>query len=422
MPLWVNAQITSDKKDTLKYELLGAKKKIMAPLKDNIEVEFGKTLPMEYAKVDVDPTLTPDNPNFPNFSVQIGTGNDWLIKSISTDISNPGEESFSPSNVRVIQNKKVTGSTLIGDLIVVLEIPTEKQNALNLDNHRVLIFYRKGNFPFVELRGPGAGKTTQSTYVPANNKDQADIYFSGKAIGAKGSKPAYSFESKLGYFKNLGRRTALGLQGIMDADQESNADPDRIKAVGAFEWRNVYAPASSILMHFDMGGEFDRKNKNRNLISTVEALWVLPPVRLSDTNPIHGAITLLAGLEAGNNFKNSLKPNGIGAFFRGKFVANAYLVAIQTPLFNAVNISGEWQLRLPSEAEIFSEKVKGLNNPVLSLTKKARHYVGVDTDFMFNKAFGFTVQYRWGSLPPAFNMVDHKFTGGIKLQLSQIDR
>jgi hypothetical protein len=45
--------------------------------------------------------------------------------------------------------------------------------------------------------------------------------------------------------------------------------------------------------------------------------------------------------------------------------------------------------------------------------------VAIDLNMMFSKAFGITAQYRWGSLPPVFQLVDHRVVVGLTLQLKQ---
>jgi hypothetical protein len=208
----------------------------------------------------------------------------------------------------------------------------------------------------------------------------------------------------------------------MDADEASNADPDRIFAAASYRRIFLVGEASGILLRLDpVGGEFDRKKKNRNFISAHDAKLVLPSTRLGEGKNF-ATMDMFAGFEFGNNYKNTLRPDGIGGFFRWKFGAGAYLVALEPRYLEAITMSAEYVVRLPSSAEIYSEKIRGIEDPVFSLTKKPRHHVGINSDFMFSTYFGMTVDYRWGSLPPTFNMVDHKVTGGIKLKLKQTNK
>lgn len=70
-----------------------------------------------------------------------------------------------------------------------------------------------------------------------------------------------------------------------------------------------------------IGGEFNRKNTVRNLVTGLDATIVIPSAQLGETT--FATVDATPGFEAGNNYRNKLAPQGIGAFWRPKFGASA---------------------------------------------------------------------------------------------------
>ena len=423
------AQADKKPEDKLVYVLT---KTAVLPRNDDpeqrvIEVVFGASFPKAY--IDAGRALA--KPLDLQASANQGEPSDWTVHTTALE---PIKEQavFGPTHPTNNVIEAVGASAYLRPEKILVPPPQYKlvylvmkrdaliKARLNPETHKIVIRYNQGNFPEVTLGEPKK-VGTRAAYDAAKGKDDADIYFSGKAVGAKGSKPEYSFESKVGYLQGLGRAGAIGASATMNADKESNADPDSITAAATYEKIFTFQPATGILFRSSfIGGEFDRKGKTRNLLSAAEAKFVIPSAKFGEN--ILGTMDFLLGFEGGNNYKNPLVERGIGAFWRWKVGAAAYLLASRTPIFKGIHVNCEWRLRLPTSAEVFSEKIPGIKDPVLSLTKKPRHHVGIDADFMFSKSLGLTAQYRWGSLPPTFNMVDHKVTGGIVLKLAQANK
>lgn len=418
-PEWIARAQSKPAKNAGKLNLTRARRVPASedPEKVMLDVRFGDVFPKEYSDAKMRDSNKPFELRPDQRNVAEGNPKNWLVETKATerdDVSNENvgaRDSFEPVGLFVDPKQK----------IVYLLVDPAKKAKINPSTHKVAITYKQENYPDVVVGEPeraGADKI----YGPAKGKDDSDIYFSGKAIGANKSKPVYSFESKIGYSKDLGLAGAIGAKATMDAEQGSDADPDSITASASYEKIFLFPPPSTnITFQWDMiGGEFDRKNQTRNIVTAPQAKLVIPSAQFGKNYV--GTIDFLAGFEAGNNYKNKLRPEGIGGFFRWKFGAGAYLTALDPPVFKKVHLSANWQVRLPLQPEIFTEKVRGIKDPVSSLTRRPRHHVGIDTDFMFSKAFGLTMQYRWGSLPPAFNLVDRKVSAGLVVKLAQTSK
>lgn len=329
----------------------------------------------------------------------------WLVRTIA--LSTGQEVELTPSAVIVDpirQNKLV--SLIMGQM-------------LDRTKHKITVRFQQPEFPEFTIGEPqktGAGKA----FTAAKGKDDADIYFSGTAIGARNSKPLYAIDTKLGYLQSLGRRGAIGGKMTLNVAEGSDVDPDSITATASYEKFFLFGPRPTAIRFVAdfLGAEFDRENKTRNLTTGAYGKLILPSKFLNEHNIT--TVELIGGFEAGHNYKNSLRREGIGGFWRPKFGVNAYFLSLKPWKLERITFSAEYLLRLPRSAEPFTGYVAG--KKATFLTRKPRHDFGVNLDFMFSKAFGLTLQERYGSLPPTFKLVDNKVSAGLVIKLKQANK
>jgi hypothetical protein len=351
-----------------------------------VEVLFGKSIPEDEAA---------------------GAVGNWSVVAI--DENNQTRE-FTPAEVGVNRQDK----------LVVLKMGQSfgAGGALNPVTHRVLIRYLQHNFPSV-LLGEFEKKDAKEMFTAAKGKKDADIYFSGLATGQRKSGPLYSIDAKAGYLHSLGRGGAIGGTSTFVTEEESDIDPDSITAAGTYEKIFVLSSPTGIILNSEfVGFELDKKGTTRNLTTEIDGTLVLPSARLGKST--FATVDFMAGAEAGHNYEHPLNPKGLGNFWRPKFGVNAYLLALNPRIFNRINLSANYIGRLPRSAEPFTEKING--EKMTFLTKRPRHHVGADLDLMFAPSYGVNIKYRYGSLPPAFNLVEHKVSFGFVLQLKQANR
>lgn len=368
-----------------------------------IEVLFGKNFPKDTANARTS-VACPNTVN-PCYIANDGAfaAKNWKIQAFPLNGGSVINETI--DQVEVFPNIKLVRITLRG--------------TINTGNFKYIIIYSQANIPTITL-GPGSQKTkAEKIFTAAKGKSDADIYFKGSATAARRSGPVYSIEAKFGYLQSLRRMGAIGGTFTLASDEGSDVDPDSITLAGTYEKIFVFGPSTGIIFRSDfIGGEFDKKNKTQNLTTGLDATLVLPSKRLAATT--FAAVDFMAGFDAGHNYKHELNPNGLGNFWRPKVGVNAYLLALNTPVFNRISLNSEYKLRLPRSAEPFTEKISGEN--VTTLTKKPRHYFGTDLNLMFTSAYGVTISHRYGSLPPAFKFVDHKVSIGFTIQLKQANK
>jgi hypothetical protein len=83
------------------------------------------------------------------------------------------------------------------------------------------------------------------------------------------------------------------------------------------------------------------------------------------------------------------------------------------------SITGTYRVRIPAMDEPFLETLHNVTS--FDMTTKSRHWIESDIAYSPQgwKYFSLTATYQYGVLPPFFELVDHKFTFGIRLQAMQ---
>jgi hypothetical protein len=288
-------------------------------------------------------------------------------------------------------------------------------SSVDLATNKVVVTFLQANFPNVTSAEP-AKVGVSKKFAPAKGSADADIYLSGSVTAAEGAKPAYAVVAKLGYLFGLGtdgRLGSLGPSSDFALNQNASANSNHIKAAAAYEKFFPMASSAGWMFHSNfIGGEFDQKGTTKNLVSDLSMRLVLPSVHL-DT---HTFVTMdfLFGYEGGKNYQ---APQGVvlGSFDRKLLGATGYYLLLHPGPFDRITLTGEYRVRLPSIAEPFVPS----SNATTIFTLKPRHHAAVDLNVMLSKAIGITAQYRWGSLPPLFQFVNHSVVVGLVLQLKQ---
>jgi len=429
VPVTVSGQ---DPVDKLTYVLTAARIKPEVPFRGRIQVDFGESMPKEYVAASVDQALSatsPDNPVGVSFSVNLDPAN-WTV--IATRIGNP--TATEPIGFAAwLKPTAVRREASPGNRIVVLdfagtfnattklfEVAGQATDRFDTNTHQLIVQYRQANFPNVVLGKPKKTGVKQA-YTAAKGAKDADIYLTGTITAGSKSKPSYSLEARFAYLQSLKHLGAVGGSFAIDTKEESDFDPDSIRAGIVYEYvRPFRRPAGTglILRSNVIGGEFNRKNTVRNLVTGLDATIVLPSAQLGETT--FATVDATVGFEAGNNYRNKLAPEGIGAFWRPKFGASAYFLALKTPIFDRISFNANYEVRLPRSAEIYSE-MQG-DTEVFSLTRKPRHRFASDLNFLFTEAYGLSLQYRYGTLPPAFKLERPNVKLGFIIQLKQANK
>jgi len=177
--------------------------------------------------------------------------------------------------------------------------------------------------------------------------------------------------------------------------------------------------------------ELDKKGNAINVVSAPSITYGLGHafVTLDAKNP--GAkkvsasvgLDLSGGFEFGSNLKNDYAVanktiGGQGWFLRGVPSATAYLIIPKVLRLNKISVTSSYVARIPTTDEVFIE-TRQTKNPIPELSDKTRNYVQNAVNFMITDYFGIQIKHQYGSLPPAFNLVQNSGSIGLVFALKE---
>jgi hypothetical protein len=128
------------------------------------------------------------------------------------------------------------------------------------------------------------------------------------------------------------------------------------------------------------------------------------------------------GQELGANINSPLR-EAQGKFIYRPMAGTTFnlIFPVQVAGFQAISLEGSYIRRWPLRREVSFEEDDDGNLTALSIGKSPRDFVTAKANFDFTKAFGLSVGYEYGELPPNFKLVDHKTTIGLTYKI-KIDR
>lgn len=290
----------------------------------------------------------------------------------------------------------------------------------------------------------------------AKDKKDASIYLFGSALAGVGTKPLYIVDAKFDLMlrkenKNTGHpcsllNQAVKFSGTFAANaggeppvDRSDIDPDSITAGLLFDCGTPIWPKggdTGLAHEFRIDGEFSRKVPVSNLVASGRAKWRMDPV------PVPGGgidFEPFAGFETGRNlnhpavmFKRAVDVSGAGAINRAVYGQKTTIYLFQpTSSISATNIyrfvlEANFTGRNPLSRELYVRSAyvpdaKGVisRQKVVSVDRRFRPSVEVGATYNFTKFLGIKLQYKYGSLPPLFEFVDHQVSIGVTVKAKQ---
>jgi hypothetical protein len=275
----------------------------------------------------------------------------------------------------------------------------------------------------------------------ARGKRDSDIYFNGSYAASVGGTPTYSIDSFAGYMHPIGPKEAfwgkLGMYGQVTTKAGSTSpSPNSYLTYAVFQ--RVLAKEGGWLGPFQTpifnyrftGGEFAQQGNNTNFVTSPVVTF---PIRF--TTGTLGAIrpgltiphmTIFAGTEFVNTVSSALpEASWLTRGLLGGTLSAGY--APKKPYFDSFLVTAAYQLRLLSSPEVYYNDKYAPVDPKTGKKRTTPPRVGsqprsyVDSKLTYNltKWAGFTCEYAYGSLPPAFVLTHSTFTLGLTFTLQQ---
>lgn len=277
----------------------------------------------------------------------------------------------------------------------------------------------------------------QPYFCPPGQGVTPDFSLTGSFLAAGGTKPiiAAELQSDLIFSSNRelrgfypGITTAVEVnQNVQPPNNRTRFDPDSIRA--GLTFTKIDPIQKSLLYGMEIQfqlpeGEFNRNDPSSNIIAGGLARFTFKPLK---ERSFYATLSPALGIETGRNLN---RPSAVDmvpvdfsryrGIFRGIVGADSSMgVASEDRTTDIFTITGSYRVRLPALDEPFAKTMHQVTT--VDATTKARHWVEVDiSSSPWNwKYFALNATYQYGSLPPLFAFVDHKFSIGFTLQAVQ---
>jgi hypothetical protein len=283
-------------------------------------------------------------------------------------------------------------------------------------------------------------KLVKNTFDFAKGKDDADLYAFGSWLAAHGSSPIWSLDAKGVKTRELSSADHQGddwwdggVQGTVTANQDAKPPVDKTSlqfdsvTVGGLLRNTRPVDKSTVLSawQFDVpvNGEFSKDTGIIDVVARFDAEAVLKP-----KGPF--AVYPWVGYEFGKPVRKPDKlfdqtvdlsswswiSRGVGGAIVEFYLFKSDLT-LPDPKLVTVDLSATW--RAPLVAEPFAElqTVNGQKVTITTLKKNVRPDIQLSIAWNIGELFAAQVQYKYGSLPPVFQFVDHQVTIGLAFKV-----
>ena len=257
---------------------------------------------------------------------------------------------------------------------------------------------------------------------PVDKRDKADVYLYGAWISGPDVAPTYNVDLSIGAplkdFTWGGTPFRPSLLATVKTAERRDVDPDSYSVV-AKVGRIYPADLDDAGPYFDFQWdvarvEFSRKDSFSNWVTAPTLLLSHGLARKDKDNFVRAAINgeIFGSIEAGNNMQAKNLPDGYGAIFR--LVPGLALYGSFPGAFGLgeVRWTTTYRARILTTKEPFTD-VRDDDNPFPSLARGTRHEWKDQLDFKVTPLLSLAITHEFGSVPPAFKILDHRFMFGV---------
>lgn len=258
----------------------------------------------------------------------------------------------------------------------------------------------------------------KTVLAPVEKRDDAEIYVEGLVEGASGKDVTFTLDAsakKKFAFREEDPETYWAPFFNFKGSTKEDADPDSVSF--GVEFENPLSVGSNPFdikrLYFRETAKFeaDRDFENVNLIGDFGLRLVSRQLNRNRFN-----IVPFVGIEVGKNLKHifpEAKGQGIARPFVGATFYSRLYTFESNKFEKAIAFEALWERRWPLTDEIAIQEDDEGNPIAVPVRGFPRDYVKSSLIFDFAKNFGFKANYEYGSVPPIFKHVDHKFSLGL---------
>lgn len=269
----------------------------------------------------------------------------------------------------------------------------------------------------------------------SNDKDESDVYISGEMTGSKGNKTQFSTEIKAEYPIRRGKTVWSPVFFNLNASTDPEADPDTMEI--GFRYKRNFLSISkqkslellvsprdirrgfTSFLTIEGKIESERDFDNTNLIGSLRYTFLPKPIpqgknKDGKSRSFRMWIDPFIGGEFGKNLKSPLKSvqgQGVARLLAGTSVNLKFYV--DKSWLKDIIWQNSYVRRWLLKKELSFDTDDNGELILQSFGKAPRDFVESKLFFEFNDYFNPYIAYDWGSVPPSYKKVDHRFRLGF---------
>jgi hypothetical protein len=257
----------------------------------------------------------------------------------------------------------------------------------------------------------------------SKGRDDSNVYLSGSIEGAEGGSPQTSADIKVdiptdvdwGIVQSVGPYFDLKASTAKKAD--ANALKFGVKLVAPFNIGSVLDPATGkpknrllrgLVWNMTGGFESDRRFQNINTVWGNQLAFVISGLGNSDTVYLQPFV----GFELGRNVKKPIPEAEHLTLARPTVGGNLYIDLYETDK-TGVSFQVDYIRRFLLSRETGFKEDESKKLILVPVGRGPRDYLKLAILFKFSDFTGMTIGYEYGSLPPNFELVRHKYSVGL---------
>lgn len=282
-----------------------------------------------------------------------------------------------------------------------------------------------------------------SFFSPVAANQTATVSLTGSFTAGGGTKPIYAIK-EVGNIAPFDRYRVMGMLPVVTSEVDINQsvkagsepagyrsriDPDSI-SVGVALWKVKpvqKGPLYDLTMHLQLADfEFARTDPSSAYTGGFGIEPIAVPWQKRDSTVALNS-DLYFGIEAGRNLKKPTTLDGVAVdlsnyntIVRGVTGADLNFAVASSDLTATIfSVGATYRVRLPAFDEPYVTDFH--QTKAVGVSTKARNWV--DVTFGYNpfkwQYFKLTAEYKYGSQPPVFSLVDHSATIGVTFSALQ---
>ena len=268
---------------------------------------------------------------------------------------------------------------------------------------------------------------SSSFFSKADGKDDADLYLFGSFLAGYSTKPLYTIDAKVSWAPEIrSSGYMLGVIGTLSTNADasppvdrSRVDPDSITAALVLRHR---IRQFSFDLH-PLEGQFSRQYPASDLITSGTVKWVAPAIKRQTRAVVFYPFI---GYELGKNLNKPgilfSQPVDLGKYdnierlllgAHGAFLLFKKTVPAESPYRLVVQSDYTARALFSAEPYVTSGYSDAGRVSIVRVRGNTRHYLECGVTFNVSDFFGIEAKYKFGSLPPLFESVEHQVVVGL---------